>query len=137
MPSHLFAFLQKASRLCQLGIANSRKLMSVQAEITRKLTENLAPSHLEVINESYMHNVPKGAESHFKVIVVSEKFTEERLTKPIQRHRLIHDILREELDGSVHALSIQAKSPQQWEASDHHVAKSPPCLGGGGGGKKE
>lgn len=38
--------------------------------ITESITENLEPIHLEVINESYMHNVPKGAETHFKVLVV-------------------------------------------------------------------
>lgn len=38
------------------------------------LTEKLEPIHLEVVNESYMHNVPKGSETHFKVLVVSHKF---------------------------------------------------------------
>jgi hypothetical protein len=33
----------------------------------RKLTESLGPSHLEILNESYMHSVPKGSETHFKV----------------------------------------------------------------------
>lgn len=47
----------------------------VEKSIQNKLTEKLEPSHLEIINESYMHNVPKGAETHFKVVVVSEKFS--------------------------------------------------------------
>lgn len=42
--------------------------------IRKKLTEILSPQHLEVINESYMHNVPASAETHFKVVVVSNKF---------------------------------------------------------------
>lgn len=46
----------------------------IQSAIQETLTENLQPVHLEVINESYMHNVPKGSETHFKVLVVSEKF---------------------------------------------------------------
>ena len=33
-------------------------------------------SQFQVINESYMHNVPKGSETHFKVVVVSGKFEE-------------------------------------------------------------
>lgn len=37
----------------------------------RECLQKLSPSHLEVVNESYMHNVPKGSESHFKVLVVS------------------------------------------------------------------
>ena len=32
----------------------------------------------QVINESYMHNVPKGSETHFKVVVVSPEFNEVR-----------------------------------------------------------
>ena len=48
--------------------------MSLQALIEEKLRAELEPCHLEVINESGMHNAPAGAESHFKVIVVSEKF---------------------------------------------------------------
>ena len=45
--------------------------MTVQKEITDKLNDALPIEHLEVINESGKHNVPPGAESHFKVVVVS------------------------------------------------------------------
>lgn len=46
----------------------------IEKAITQALTENLSPVHLEVVNESYMHNVPKGSETHFKVLVVSSRF---------------------------------------------------------------
>lgn len=46
----------------------------IEQAITEALQMKLEPIHLEVVNESYMHNVPKGAETHFKVLVVSEKF---------------------------------------------------------------
>ena len=46
----------------------------VEASIRKKLEETFVPMHMDVMNESYMHNVPKGAETHFKVIVVSDKF---------------------------------------------------------------
>ena len=50
----------------------------------------LAPVHLEVvsgqINESYKHNVFKGAESHFTVFVVSESFDGKNM---LARHRLV------------------------------------------------
>lgn len=42
--------------------------------ISAALNEHFQPIHLEVINESYMHNVPKDSETHFKVLVVSDKF---------------------------------------------------------------
>lgn len=65
------------------------------------------PTHLEVFNESYMHNVPKGSETHFKVVVVSEEFDGVSL---IKRHRMVNNALRDELAGGVHALSIQVQS---------------------------
>ena len=61
--------------------------MSIQDQIETALSEALQPSHLEVINESHMHNVPPGAESHFKVVVVSGAFLEQDL---VNRHRMIN-----------------------------------------------
>lgn len=76
-----------------------------------------------------MHNVPKGAETHFKVVVVSELFKDKSL---IARHQMINKILQAELEGGVHALSIVAKTPEQWEGSNKTVAQSPACRGGFG-----
>lgn len=94
--------------------------------IRDKLVRQFSPVHLDIMNESYMHNVPKGSETHFKVVVVSNKFENvsllqvrrehEHLYKYIilvcyniiflQRHRLINEILQDELKKGVHALSI-------------------------------
>lgn len=46
----------------------------IQKAITDAIIARLQPLHLEIVNESYMHNVPKGSETHFKVLVVSDKF---------------------------------------------------------------
>ena len=94
---------------------------------------------------------PTKSETHFKVIIVSPKFA--TVKAPIKRHRMVNDILALELsaDGTVHALSIVAKSPDQWEAMVQKATKhnssitknkidpyavmippSPPCLGGDG-----
>ncbi|XP_011875128.1 PREDICTED: bolA-like protein DDB_G0274169 isoform X2 [Vollenhovia emeryi] len=100
----------------------------VETSIRGKLEAALNPLHCDVINESYMHNVPKNSESHFKVVVVSEKFDKQPL---IKRHRMINQLLQAELQGGVHALSIVAKTPEQWEASNT-VAASPVCRGGFG-----
>ena len=39
--------------------------MTRQDELSSRLSEALSPIHLEVINESHMHNVPKGSETPF------------------------------------------------------------------------
>lgn len=47
----------------------------VESSIRNKLsTSGLGINYVEVLNESYMHNVPKAAETHFKVIVVAQEF---------------------------------------------------------------
>ena len=70
----------------------------VAAAVRHKLTEAFAPQHLEVINESSGHNVPAGSESHFKVVVVSERFAGQA---PLERHRLVNTALADELAGCV------------------------------------
>jgi BolA-like protein 1 len=66
-------------------------------------------------------------------VVVSEEFIS--LKTPLARHRRVNAILKEELDGPVHALSIVAKTPSQWQAmkeSDVRIEASPSCRGGDG-----
>ncbi|XP_068180405.1 bolA-like protein 1 [Antennarius striatus] len=101
----------------------------VERAIRTKLTEALKPDYLEVHNESHMHAVPPGSESHFRVLVVSSQFEGLPL---IKRHRLVNDALKEELNTCVHALAIQVKTPDQW-GSNPTLAKSPPCMGGSKG----
>ena len=85
--------------------------MATQATIKDKLNDYLNPMHLEVINESHMHNVPPGSESHFKVTVVSDKFEGRML---LNRHRMINEALAEELKGRIHALAIHTLTPDEW-----------------------
>ena len=105
----------------------------VAAAITDNLTKAFQPTHLEVINESHKHNVPRDSETHFKVVVVSSEF--ESTKSPIQRHRLVNATLAEQLEGPVHALSIVAKTPAQWQKmmdAGEKVGPSPTCRGGDG-----
>ena len=60
-------------------------MTTVQETIEKKVRESLDPVHLEVINESHMHSVPPGSESHFKVVVVSSKFEGKQLERPAIR----------------------------------------------------
>ena len=99
----------------------------VYAAITQKLTAAFAPlAHLQVLNESSAHNVAPGSETHFKVVVVSEAFA---AAPPLERHRRVNAALADELAGPIHALSIVAKTPEQW-ARSAAVPASPECLGG-------
>ncbi|XP_021238363.1 bolA-like protein 1 [Numida meleagris] len=94
--------------------------------IRSKLTAALQPTHLHLEDHSSRHGGPPGAETHFGVLVVSGRF--EGLS-PIERHRLVHAALRPELQGPLHALSIVARTPQQWER-DPRLPQPPPCMGG-------
>jgi BolA protein len=101
--------------------------MSVQGIIEQKISRRVNPAYLEVRNESHMHNVPPGSESHFKITVVSDQFEGQPL---IARHRLLNEALAAELAGPVHALSVHAFTPSEWQAKGGQVRRSPPCLGG-------
>jgi len=100
--------------------------MTIQSTIEQKLEETFTPDFLVVVNESYMHNVPDGSESHFKVTVVSKNFEGKML---IGRHRLINKALEDELK-SIHALAIHTLTPEEYFAKAGKVADSPECLGG-------
>ena len=101
--------------------------MTVQANIEQKLAESLNPAHLEVINESHMHNVPPGSESHFKVVIVTDAFDG---VSRVRRHQQVNGILATELQDDIHALSMQTMTPDEWTARGGRVMESPECLGG-------
>ncbi len=98
----------------------------MNTRISTKLVAALNPHFIEIINESHRHNVPAGSETHFKVVVVSSLFENKSL---VERHRSVNTLLKEELANGVHALSIQAKTVSEWEASPT-VTATPNCLGG-------
>lgn len=81
--------------------------------IRERLTRELHPVKLEIIDESAKHAGHAGAASgggHFIVNIVSPAF--EKKT-PIQRHRLVYDAVGDIMHSEIHALSIQAKTPQE------------------------
>jgi len=100
--------------------------VQLQARVEKKLRDRFEPSVLEVINESSMHNVPVGSETHLKVVVVSAVFTGK---SQIDRHRIVYETLGEELSDGVHALSVISRTPEEWQAANA-ISASPPCLGG-------
>lgn len=101
--------------------------MSVEQTIQAKLRAALAPSHLQVLNESHRHAVPPGSESHFKLVIVSDAFAGARL---VRRHQQVNRILSDELEGPVHALSMETLTPEEWDQRRGETLESPDCLGG-------
>jgi BolA protein len=101
--------------------------MSVRDQIEVNVMGALEPVHMELYDESHMHNVPDGAESHWRILVVASSFEAQR---QIARHRAIYRALKEELRGRIHALAITAMTPSEWQKSGGALPESPPCLGG-------
>ena len=102
--------------------------MQIQQQIRQKLDQAFTPLHIEVENESHMHNVPEGSETHFRVLLVSTQFEGKPL---VQRHRAVNSTLSDELRVQVHALALHTMTPEEWFAKGGSVPESPPCLGGG------
>lgn len=88
--------------------------MRVEERITRKLQQAFAPETLEVVNESHRHaghaSSPGTGESHFSIKVVSRSFAGKTR---LERHRMVNEVLAEELAGNVHALAITALAPEE------------------------
>lgn len=94
--------------------------------IEATLREHLAPTHLEITDESGQHAGDR-QESHFRVVVVSDRFEGLAL---IRRHRLTQDPLRAAFDQGMHALALHTYTPAEW-ADRQQAPASPPCRGGG------
>ena len=101
--------------------------MSRKQRIQDKLQAGLSPMHMEVIDESHMHSVPAGAESHFKVILVTGQFAEH---KPVGRHRLVNRLLSDEFSSGLHALALHTWTPDEWFEKGGAAPESPGCMGG-------
>lgn len=101
-------------------------MVSTESVIIKKLDEAFSPIYLEVINESALHNVPDGSESHFKVIIVSQSFKGQ---SPVKRHQSVYEVLAAELQTGVHALALHTYLLIEWE-KQKTVPKSPNCMGG-------
>jgi BolA protein len=89
----------------------------VAASIERKLTGALAPVSLRVVDESHHHaghghpgDRRHGNESHFRVEVVSAAFEGK---SRIERHRMVNELLAQELKEGLHALAVSARTPAE------------------------
>jgi BolA protein len=88
--------------------------MTARDRIAEKLTKAFAPTRLDVADESHQHaghaGSRPGGETHFRVDIVSEAF---RGKSRVERHRMVNEILSDELKSGVHALAIRASAPEE------------------------
>jgi len=87
--------------------------MSVSAaDIERELAASLAPTSLSVQDDSHLHAGHAGAREgrHFSVRIVSARFN--RLSR-VARHRLVYDALSSLMPRGIHALAIEAHTPDE------------------------
>ena len=81
--------------------------------IRQRITESLSPTNLEIVDDSHLHKGHAGAASgagHFTVHIVSDAFKDKSL---IERHRMVYQAVNDLMRTEIHALSIQAKTPEE------------------------
>lgn len=88
--------------------------MSTRVEqIRARLAAALAPSQLDIEDESHRHAKHPGARDgrgHFRVRVVSDAF---RGQSSLARHRAVYAALGELMQTDIHALAIDARAPEE------------------------
>lgn len=83
-------------------------------QLQQRLQQVLQPSQLEVIDESHQHSGHAGANdtgfgTHFRVRITAGAFVGK---SAVARHRLVYDALQDFMDQGLHALAIEAQTPQ-------------------------
>ncbi len=84
----------------------------IAQDIERVLREALQPTALEVTDDSHLHAGHAGAREgrHFSVRITSARFAG---MSRVSRHRLVYDSLLRLIPQGIHALAIQARSPDE------------------------
>jgi BolA protein len=88
--------------------------MTIKQQVEEKIAAAFSPSRMKITDNSHQHaghaEAGDGVETHFHVAIVSDAFAGK--SRPI-RHRMIYEVLAEELAGDVHALAISALTPDE------------------------
>ena len=74
---------------------------------------SLEPTAIEIIDDSAKHAGHAGARDgggHYRLSIVSPRFAGRRT---MERHRLVYDALGPLMKREIHAVSINAKSPEE------------------------
>lgn len=95
--------------------------MKIQDALKNKIESALSPVVLTIENESHKHSSGLGAESHFKVLVVSDAF---KGVSRVERQRVVFDLLAQEMKV-IHALSLRLLTLE--ESAKDSVFVTPNC----------
>ena len=82
-------------------------------ELLRQRLAALAPTRVELIDDSALHAGHEGAKGgggHYRLLVVSNIFAGK---STVLRHRMVYDALGELMRGRIHALSIKSLTPDE------------------------
>ncbi len=83
---------------------------NIQSVIHDQLMDAFQPQSIDIIDESHLHAGHGAKGGHYKLHVVADAFSGKSL---IQRHRLVYDALSDQMNSKIHALSIEAKTPEE------------------------
>ncbi len=88
--------------------------MTDRVDIIRERIESaLSPAQLEITDDSHLHVGHAGAQGgagHYSVRVISEKFA--GLSR-VKRHQAIYQTVNDLMPHEIHALSIEAQTPEE------------------------
>ena len=81
--------------------------------IERTLSEKLDAQHVEVLDQSALHEDHLGAQGggHFHVVVVSERFC--GLSR-VAAQRAVYEALSDLMEHEIHAISMRTLTPDEW-----------------------
>lgn len=100
-----------------------------RARVAQSLKSKFQVEYLEIEDESRKHH-RGGDETHLRVVLVSSDFVGQ---SQIQRQRAINQLLQNEFDQGLHALSLKTYTPEEWQKRGGSAPQSPPCAGGSSG----
>ena len=98
-------------------------MSEIQDTIKKILINEFNPIVLKIVNESYMHSVPKNAETHFKLVIVSVSFNN---ISQVKRHQIIYKSLKGVMK-QIHALSINSYDEAEY-SKNPIILDSPNCA---------
>lgn len=84
------------------------------AWLAEALRDGLAPTHLEIVDESHLHAGHAGARGgggHFRALIVSAAFHGQN---PVARQRSVYALLGDAMRGAIHALALRTLTPEEW-----------------------